>query len=513
MAISRDRFSDRPAPDEHVEDARNSTKRIRREAVTLRQAKVLARLEEAMSLMRKLTERSGGVLRLIAPYQTDGVKWMIEREFEDYADVPGKPAFGGILADDMGLGKTIQTLAVVASHRLPRATLIVTLKSLVTQWASEAHKFFPQLDVVVLAVPGDLAHPIRLTRDTVVVTTYSVLASGPGQQLDEAPFARVILDEAHEIKNRKSNKFRVAAAIPTNVRWLLTGTPVTRGDKDVSALFEFLRAAHLTDAAAKRLILRRTREDVAKVVPRLRLPTLTMRTISVKLSHEERALYDTYRARGQAVLLRETTDAVLIDIVAQMRRCLATPRTVDDAYDGPTSKIEALARAFAGHPKGSRTLVFYQWHTEADDITARLNVTGCGGTVTRLSGRMTVGERHAAVAAFMSPNCGATTMLVQMQTGGAGLNLYRATHVYITSPHWNAANELQAIARVHRTGLEHTLIATRLVVPGTVDSYIHSKQQGKLDEAAAFFNDDRIRDALGDTKPVGMDFREIFFDT
>jgi SNF2 family DNA or RNA helicase len=50
--------------------------------------------------------------RLIAPYQHDGVKWLLSRELaQDYK--------GGLLCDEMGLGKTVQMLATMAMNFKP----------------------------------------------------------------------------------------------------------------------------------------------------------------------------------------------------------------------------------------------------------------------------------------------------------------------------------------------------------------------------------------------------------
>ena len=71
--------------------------------------------------------------RLIAPYQREGVAWMLWRELAH------KGPKGGFLCDEMGLGKTIQLIAVMLGNT-KRHTLIVVPKSIVSQWKDEVAK-------------------------------------------------------------------------------------------------------------------------------------------------------------------------------------------------------------------------------------------------------------------------------------------------------------------------------------------------------------------------------------
>ncbi len=52
---------------------------------------------------------------------------------------------------------------------------------------------------------------------------------------------RVVLDEAHNIRNRSTSKFRAATALKADCRWCLTGTPLVNSPEDIQALFQFLK--------------------------------------------------------------------------------------------------------------------------------------------------------------------------------------------------------------------------------------------------------------------------------
>jgi SNF2 family DNA or RNA helicase len=121
---------------------------------------------------------------------------------------------------------------------------------------------------------------------------------------------------------------------------------------------------------------------------------------------------------------------------------------------------------------------------------------------------MSTEERDQAVNGF---NCGTTNVLVcQIEVGGVGLNLQAATHVFINSPAWNASSELQAIGRAHRTGVQHRVTVTRLVVEDSVEEYIHTKQKDKLGYAADILDDQRICRKLTDGSLTLREMRKIF---
>ena len=206
---------------------------------------------------------------------------------------------GGILADEMGLGKTIQMLSLIHSHRsdvaqlalkgftaadgasttrlpikriatasntsvpAPCTTLVVAPMSLLSQWQSEAEKASRPNTLKSLVYYGnDKQADLRsvcceanaATAPDVIVTSYGVVLSefiqsrkGGGDAalnhsgLFSVRFFRVILDEAHSIKNRQSKTAKACYEIAANHRWLLTGTPIVNRLEDLFSLVRFLR--------------------------------------------------------------------------------------------------------------------------------------------------------------------------------------------------------------------------------------------------------------------------------
>lgn len=197
-----------------------------------------------------------GMRSTLYHHQLLGAQWMVQRELSS------EPPHGGLLADSMGLGKTVQTIAcMVANPPLPadinrrvKATLIVVPATVIDQWIDEirfhAHeKTFPKvlhykasshipatiledLDVVVTSyheVMKQFPFPDRKERERIVHIGYQrwwkEALEGLGV-LHQVSWYRVVLDEAHAIKNNSARTSLACQNLKSVYRWCLTGTPL-----------------------------------------------------------------------------------------------------------------------------------------------------------------------------------------------------------------------------------------------------------------------------------------------
>jgi SNF2 family DNA or RNA helicase len=198
-------------------------------------------------------------LTLLPPFQPAGVKWLLERE-NDTAGVRG-----GFLCDEMGIGKTAQLVAMMCRNPLSK-TLIVVPKSIVGQWCTEIQRFTDNLmPIRTFDGPNRLERIGDLTHfEGVVLAPYSVMTTQ--SILHDYKWNRLILDEGHEIRNSKTRVHQCLTALDTDIRWVVSGTPVFNSMKDFVSLSSFIgltRGAVLRDYDRIRetYVLRRTKDS------------------------------------------------------------------------------------------------------------------------------------------------------------------------------------------------------------------------------------------------------------
>ena len=77
-------------------------------------------------------------------------------------------------------------------------------------------------------------------------------------------------------------------------------------------------------------------------------------------------------------------------------------------------------------------------------------------------------ERKCSIESFRNDDrC--QVFIVSLKTGGVGLNLVEANHVFLVDPWWNPAIEEQAINRVHRIGQTRTVYVSRFIMQNTIE--------------------------------------------
>ncbi|KAJ8714237.1 hypothetical protein PYW08_007857 [Mythimna loreyi] len=263
----------------------------------------------------------------LMPHQLHALAWLRWRETQ-------RPR-AGILADDMGLGKTITMIALIVSDKEDKidddeedddddpsakklvkgGTLVVCPASLMQQWSGEVSKHCTShaLSVCLHHGAARATLPHRLATFDLVLTTYNIMQRDNEKKgvLMRVRWRRVILDEAHVVRNHKSATCAAVSSLHAARRWCLTGTPVQNKDLDLFALLKFLRCSPFDDLTMWKkwidnkslggqerlntimqcLLLRRTK---VQLVQRGQLACLPQRTAHVKtvtLSQQEMNVY------------------------------------------------------------------------------------------------------------------------------------------------------------------------------------------------------------------------------
>lgn len=210
----------------------------------------------------------GDIYPNLFDYQKTGVQWLWELYSQQV---------GGIIGDEMGLGKTVQAISFIAglhhSGKLNKPVIVVCPATVMKQWVTEFHTWWPALRVSILHSSGsgmmDLRRenqmeqniesqsfskkqPLTKTEKSakrivdkvktdghVLVTTYSGLATY-GQFLIPTEWEYAVLDEGHKIRNPDSRVTVYCKELRTTNRLILSGTPMQNNLDELWSLFDFV---------------------------------------------------------------------------------------------------------------------------------------------------------------------------------------------------------------------------------------------------------------------------------
>ncbi len=186
----------------------------------------------------------------LLPFQLEGLNWLLKQEASETA--------GGILADEMGMGKTIQTIALLMTDRTHKPTLVIAPTVALLQWKSEIELHTGgKLSCIAFHGANRTNNPDELMKYDVVLTTYSTLEAAFRKQkygfkrkdgvvkedsvLHKIHFYRVVLDEAHNIKDRNCSTSKGVCALLADKRLCLSGTPLQNRIGELYSLLRFLK--------------------------------------------------------------------------------------------------------------------------------------------------------------------------------------------------------------------------------------------------------------------------------
>ncbi|MFY9934056.1 MAG: DEAD/DEAH box helicase, partial [Streptosporangiaceae bacterium] len=441
----------------------------------------------------------------LRPYQERGLSWL---------SFLSELGLGGILADDMGLGKTIQLLSLIAASPGKGAspggpTLLVCPMSLVGNWQREAARFTPGLKVHVHHGADRLdgeSLAAALAGADLVITTYGV-ATRDRAGLSQLTWARVVVDEAQNIKNHTTKQARAVRALPAAARIALTGTPVENRLSDLWSIMEFTNPGLLGPAEKFREryavpIERQGSPDAAQALKRLTQPFVlrrlkTDKTIISDLPDKLQMKVWCNLTAEQASLYQATVTDMMnriedaADDISRRGLVLATMAKLKQVCNHPAhllgdgsrlpgrsgklARLEEICDEIVA--EGDKALCFTQYAEFGRMLQPHL-MARLGVPVLFLHGGTTKKQRDAMVATFAGLDEPAL-FLLSLKAGGTGLNLTAASHVIHVDRWWNPAVEDQATDRAFRIGQRRNVQVRKFVCVGTLEERIDAMIEEK----------------------------------
>ena len=492
--------------------------------------RLLATWELLGPLLRSFEQASGGAPSCMPLPEPGSLEVAGGRQLMPHqAQVVAAAAAGHrtfLLADEPGLGKTAQ--ALLAAEAADAYPLLVVVPNVVkTNWARETGLWTPTRPATV--VHGD-GHTVDAFSDVVVVN-YDVLDRHVGW-LGTFGFRGMVVDEAHFIKNKESQRSRHVLELSERIRsrtlrpllMALTGTPLINDIEDFLAIWEFLGWIDEDEpgpelmAALERIgltpvdrdfypaarsavidlgIVRRRKVDVAADIPARRIADLPVElegALGRSIRDAERLLARRLVKRYRSALEARSPGVDVRGIDHDLVRKVAGWERQDTAEDSSGENVFTMMRRIgqakavlaadyaAQLARNVGKVVFFAKHVDvmdaAEDVFERRGVGYAS-----IRGDQTPRARQQSIDAFVD-DPDVSVVVCSLMAAGVGINLQVASDVVLAELSWTDAEQTQAIDRVHRIGQDQPVTAWRIIAAQTIDARIAELIDSKAGLAA-----------------------------
>lgn len=467
-------------------------------------------------------------------HQTEGINWMLKKELEG-TDVPTRDeksevkVYGGLQCDDMGLGKTIQVIATMTHNPQPKTLLFAPLAMIQTWTDVCIHAGM----VVYHASTGaksesesrkdDTGHWIQMNNDKESVPTY-LLRKRPSVYITnyekiytdnrrfQLAWDRIVLDEAHKIRNGSGFLSYKIRKIPAKYRWAVTGTPLVNTKKDIVSLLAFIGVPYSPlftwepryMSALPHLLIHRTLDSLRSVIASAPPVPLVFEEALEFTTDEEEEFYFGIQGATETLLkysAEALTTSAAFKLLLRLRQISVHPQVYINAKrrESPfykrknwlqastkLSKIEDIIHNESDDGEVHKYIIFCQFNDEMELIRDYLSMGSLVDeeNILMYNGSMNQKQRNAVLKKSKETE-ETTVMLIQLQAGGVGLNLQEYDRIIFVSPYWTAALMDQAVARAVRMGqtkqvhVYHLLLEAEKSGSINIDELINSKAEEK----------------------------------
>ena len=429
--------------------------------------------------------------------------WEHQQRAVDFA----KDKTGAMLAMDMGTGKSLTTLALIDRWE-PERILILAPLSVLGVWRREFERHLPGAYRVLVLDSGDtkkkarqLADACAINKPLAVVTNYeSAWREALKERIFSTPFDLIVFDESHRVKapGGKASWFAKELSKRVPRRLALTGTPMPHSPLDLYAQYRALDTS-IFGTSYNRFKLRYaemggyqgkqvtgfTRQDEMQAKFRqiafqvtkeeaLDLPEQVHVSLTCRLCPTAQAHYKSMERNFYIELERgEVTAGNALVKLLRLQQMTSGYLTDDDGVEHAVdeSKENLLREVLSDIPRKQPVVVFTRFRRDLD-------------TVRRVAHeqRRVYGEVSGRAKALTEHGCfkpDIDLMGVQIQSGGVGIDLTRASVAIYFSMGFSLGDYMQSLSRLHRPGQEHKVTYYHLIAEGTVDEKVYVALQNR----------------------------------
>jgi len=435
-------------------------------------------------------------------HQEEGIKFLLSRD-------------GCILADDMGLGKTYQAI-VAALETGAENVLIVCPASTKINWKREI-EMFGETDIAIInsyqwesAKWTIINYDILKNFHTITPKTKKEREAVEFWDRDimEENFDIMIVDEAHKVKDPKSNRGAIVGELSKNpatkCTWLLTGTPVANRPKDFFNLLKIIKSpladnypffmkrycdaktlykklpsggtrkiliangeSNLDELSIKsrNYVMRRLKEDVLDMPDKIVTPT--HHELTEAQVREYDFLWEEYLEERKAKKKKGTPDKDLVEIIL-LRKFIAKS-AIEKTIEMAETAIE----------DNQKVVIFTTFNEEQNELAEYF-----GSKCVRHNGSMNDAEKQKSVDKFQK-NKGTKVFIGNIISAGVGITLTEGTVVIFNSFDWVPGNNEQAEDRCYRIGQENTVNVYYQLFEDTITTrmwYTVLRKRGIIDQ-------------------------------
>ncbi|MEA3355968.1 MAG: SNF2-related protein, partial [Candidatus Bipolaricaulota bacterium] len=413
-----------------------------------------------------------------------------------------------LLADEVGLGKTVEAGMVLKEYMLRgmvERVLVLTPASLVGQWHEEM--------VTKFDIDFDTSYNRLLRTDPerfwaqprVIASIATARRKDHFARLKQQHYDMVIVDEAHHLKNRRTNNWKLVDGLHKRFLLLLSATPVQNNLVELYNLLTLLkpgifktekefRSAYMRSGKPRIPANREQMQDLMRGVMirntrslvDVRLPPRQAVTLQLDPSSEEAACYQkiTERLRAahaqgagkQRMALQHllsaagsspATAAAAIERFARRRKQQSRWQSLQRRYSAIScgAKEQALLDLLKKNPDEKKMVFVHHRETLArlDGLLSARDIP-----FARFDGSMSGPEKDAAIERFRER----VQVLLCSESGGEGRNVQFCNTLINFDLPWNPMLIEQRIGRIHRIGQPREVFIFNLAVRGTIEEQI-----------------------------------------